>query len=65
MVWLSGLSTSLGAKRSLVQFPLRAQAWVVGQIPSWGHVIGNRMMYLSHTDVSLPLSLLSLLFKSK
>ena len=57
MVWLSGLNTSLGAKRSLVQFPLRAHAWVVGQIPSWGHVIGNRMMYLSHIDVSLPLFL--------
>ena len=41
LVWLSGLSTDLQTKRSLVQFPVRAHAWVLGQIPSWGHVRGN------------------------
>ena len=30
LVWLSGLSTSLRIERSLVLFPVRAQAWAVG-----------------------------------
>ena len=36
LVWLSGLSTGLRAKGSLVQFPVRAHAWVAGQVPRWG-----------------------------
>ena len=58
LVWLSGWSTSLRTKRSLVRFLARAHACVVGQVPSWGHVGGNQSMYLSHIDVSLPLFLL-------
>ena len=36
LVWLSGLSTGLQIKGSLVQFPVRAHASVVGQVPRWG-----------------------------
>ena len=32
--WLSGLSASLRTKDLLVWFPVRAHAWVVGQVPS-------------------------------
>ena len=31
-----------------------ACAWVVGQVPGWGHASGNWSMFLSHIDVSLP-----------
>ena len=34
----------------------RAHAWVVGQVPSRGHVRGNHLMFLSLSP-SLPLSL--------
>ena len=47
LVWLSGLSAGLQTKGSLIQFPVRAHAWVAGQVPSWGHVRGN------HTLISL------------
>ena len=33
LVWLNGLSASLRTKVSLVQFPVRAHAWVAGQVP--------------------------------
>ena len=33
------------------------QAWVVVQVPRWGHVRGNQPMFSLHTDVSLPLFL--------
>ena len=36
LVWLSGLSASLRTKGSLVQFPVRAYAWVAGQVPVGG-----------------------------
>ena len=36
LVWLGGLSTCLRTTGSLVQFPVRAHAWVVGQVPSGG-----------------------------
>ena len=36
LVWLSGLSTSLQTEMLPVQFPVRARAWVAGQVPSWG-----------------------------
>ena len=34
LVWLSGLSTGLWAKGSPVRFPVRAHAWVAGQVRS-------------------------------
>ena len=36
-----------------------------GMVPSWGHVRGNQLMYLSHINVSFPLSLPSHLSKNK
>ena len=36
MVWLSGLSSGLQSKGSLVWFSVRAHAWVSGQVPSAG-----------------------------
>ena len=36
LMWLSGLSTGLRTQGSWVQFPVRARAWVVGQVPKWG-----------------------------
>ena len=54
LVWLSGLSTSLGMERSLVQFLVSACAWVAGQVLSWGHVGGNQSVFPSHIAVSLP-----------
>ena len=65
LVWLSGLSAELRTERSTVQFPVRTHAWVAGQVPSWGCARGNQLMYLSHTDVSLPPSLPSPLSKNK
>ena len=48
LVWLSGLSAGLQTKGLLVQFPVRAHAWVVGQVPSRGHGRGNRtLIFLS------------------
>ena len=47
-VWLNGLNVSLRTKGWLVQFPVRAQAWVAGQVPSRGCVRGNHtLMFLS------------------
>ena len=57
LVWLSGLNAGLSTKRSLVRFPVRAHAWVVGQAPRWGRAGGKLSMYLSHIGVSLPLLL--------
>ena len=57
LVWLSGLSTSLPIKRWLAQFLVRAFIpVVVGQVPGWERARGNLSMYLSHINVSLPLS---------
>ena len=52
LVWLSGLITGLQTKGSLVRFPVRTHAWVVGQVPS--RVAHERQ---THIDVSLPLFL--------
>ena len=48
LVWLNGLSASLRSRGLLVQFPVRAHAWVAGQVPSRGCVRGNHtLMFLS------------------
>ena len=44
LVWLSGLSAGLLTKGSLVGFPLRAQDWVAGQVPSRGHSRDNHTL---------------------
>ena len=49
------MSTGLRTKGSPVQFPVRAHAWVAGQVPSWGRARGNLWMYLLHIGVCLPL----------
>ena len=42
------LSAGLQIKWALVGLPVRAQAWVVGQVPSSGHSRGNHtLMFLS------------------
>ena len=58
LVWLSGLSTSLWTKGSLVRFPVRAHAWVAVQVPSRGSVRGNHTRMFLSLSFSLP-SLLS------
>ena len=52
LVWHSGLSAGLSLEGSLVQFPVRAHAWVEGQVPSRGRTRGN------HTSMFLTLSFL-------
>ena len=48
LVWLSRLSTSLWTKGSPVRFPVRAHAWVAGQVPSVRHMRGSyTLMFLS------------------
>ena len=68
-MWPSGLDIVPRSERSPVQSLVRAHAWVVGQIPSWG---GGGMgeatdRCLSHMSMflSLPFSLLYLLSKNK
>ena len=58
LVYLSGLSAGLQTKGSLVWFPVRAHAWVLGQVPSRG------CTRESHTLMFLSLSP-SLLFSLK
>ena len=44
------------AKRKLAGLiPVRAHAWVVGQVPGWGYATGNQSMFISHIDAFLPL----------
>ena len=57
LVWLSGLSASLPTEGSPVQLPVRAHAWVVGQVPRSRCARGNQSMYFSHINASLPLFL--------
>ena len=52
LVWLSGLSTGLETKGSLVRFLVRSHAWVAGWVPGVpGGGAGRRQ---PQTDVSLP-----------
>ena len=58
---LSGLSTSLRTKGSPVRFPVRAHAWVAGQVPSRGRMRSNHtLMFLSlspHLSLCLKIKL--------
>ena len=56
LVWLSGLSIVLRTKGSPVWFPVRAHAWVVGWVPSGGHVRGNHTLMFLSFSFSLPFS---------
>ena len=58
LVWVSGLSASLQTKEPLVRFPVRAHAWVVGQVPSRGRKRGNHtLVFLSLSPFPLPLKI--------
>ena len=57
LVWLSGLSASLWNKGLLVRFPVRALAWVAGQVPSRGHMRDNNTLKFLSLSFSLPSSL--------
>ena len=37
-----------------VRFPIKAHAWVVGQVPSRGHVRGNHTLMFVSLSFSLP-----------
>ena len=50
----SGLSAGLQTKGLLVQFPVRAHAWVAGQLPSGRHVRGNHTLMFLSLSFSLP-----------
>ena len=44
----------LQTKGSLVRFPIRAHAWVVGQDPSRGHTTGNHTLIFLSLSFSFP-----------
>ena len=54
------LKKSKMTHRLLVQFPVRAHAWVTGLVPGWGPMRGNQLMFFS-----LSFSLLSPLSQNK
>ena len=57
LVWLSGLNSGLWTKGSLVQFLVRAHAWVACQVPGRGRMRGNHtLMFLLSFSVPSPLS---------
>ena len=53
-MWLRWLGTRLQTRRSLVQFPVRAHAWVAGQVPSGGRMRGNHTVMFLSLSFSLP-----------
>ena len=53
-MWLSGLSAGLRTKGSPVWFPVRAHAWVVGQVPSREQARGNHTLMFLFLSFSLP-----------
>ena len=66
LAWLCGLTAGLRTKESPVRFPVRAQAWVVGQVPSRGCARGYLTLMFLSLSFSLPspsLKKLSLLKK--
>ena len=56
-MWLRGLGVVLQSEGSLVRFPVMAQVWVAGQVPSWRCVRGNQSMFLTLMFLSLSFSL--------
>ena len=66
LVWLSGLSASLRTRGSLVQFPLKAHAWVSGQVPKGRCMRGSHTLIFLSLSPSLPFSLkISKILKKK
>ena len=54
LVWLSRLSAGLQSKGSLVRFPVRAPAWVMGQVPSKADMRGNHTFMFLFLSFSFP-----------
>ena len=54
MVYHSELSAGLRTKGLPVRFPVRACAWVEGQVPSRGYVRGNHTLMFLALSFSLP-----------
>ena len=54
LVWLSRLSASLQTKGLPVWIPVRAHAWVLGQVPSVEHMRGNHTLMFLSLSSSLP-----------
>ena len=54
LMWLSGLSAGLRTKGSLVQFPIRAHAWVADQAPNRGSWRGNHALMFLFLSPSIP-----------
>ena len=56
-VWLSGLSTGRPVNQRITgSIPVRAHAWVVGQVPNWRHVTGHHSLMFLSLSFSLPFS---------
>ena len=53
LVWLNGLSTRLQTERLLVQFPVKAHAWVADQVPSCRRAEATDQCMSGHIDVCL------------
>ena len=57
-VWCGSVDWVLACEpESQVWFPVRAHAWVVGQVPSRGHVRGNHTLMFLSLSFSFPSSL--------
>ena len=54
LVWPNGSSTGLKTKGLPVRSPVRAHAWVAGQVPSWGHARGDYTLMFLSLSFSLP-----------
>ena len=48
------IESGLRTKGSPVRFPVRAHAWVAGQVPSGGHVRSNHTLMFLSLSFSLP-----------
>ena len=57
LLWLSGLSAGLRTKGSLVRFPVRAHAFIPGQVPIRGCTRGNHTWMFLSLSLSFPYSL--------
>ena len=64
-VWLSWLGITPKSELSPVRFQVRAPAWPARSSPVGTCMRGNRLVFVSHSNVSLPLFFLSLTLSLK